>query len=81
VPSARFIRQVALEQRKMARVQNFDRQSLDQKFPLNLATGFVFHSILKCCQPYLSEKNRACNHRNVFRRRLRMVWFARGLQI
>ena len=37
VTAARFVREITLRDRKMARAQNFDRQSLDQKFPLDLA--------------------------------------------
>jgi hypothetical protein len=37
MPAARLVREITLCDRKMARAQNFDRQSLDQKFPFNLA--------------------------------------------
>jgi hypothetical protein len=37
VTAARLVREITLRDRKMARAQNFDRQSLDQKFPLDLA--------------------------------------------
>ena len=34
--AARLVREITLRDRKMARAQNFDRQSLDQEFPLDL---------------------------------------------
>jgi hypothetical protein len=37
MPAARLVREITLCDRKMARAQNFDRQALDQEFPLNLA--------------------------------------------
>ena len=73
MPAAGFVSEITLRNREVARPQNLDRQPLNQKLPLNLATSFVFHSILKCCQPYLSEKDRACNHRNIFRGGMRVV--------
>src|SRR6266567_5870549 len=37
VPPARFVRQIALRDSKMPRAQDFQRQSLDQKFTFDLA--------------------------------------------
>src|SRR5438105_5118633 len=49
------------------------RQTFDQKLPFDLAIIFLIHSFERCCQPYFSENDAACNRCVVPAFELRMV--------